>query len=85
MLYVFERLLKEPDSVCDKLPADGTVVHLLCTVPAESVSTQEGGIVGLCQADGTVARGATAGRGPVWLRLLWCCIQKNGSGVCVCV
>jgi hypothetical protein len=41
----------------DKLPADGTVVHFLCTVPAELVSAQESRVLGLRQTNATVGWG----------------------------
>lgn len=46
--------LEQLYSVCDKLPAYRTVVYFLRTVPAELVPTQEGGVPGLSQTDGTV-------------------------------
>ena len=46
--------LKQLNSVCNKFPTDRAMVHFLSTFPAELVSTEEGGVPGLCQANGTV-------------------------------
>ena len=59
--------LEQLDSVCDELPTDGAVVHLLGAVPAELVAAQESCVPGFCQTYGTV--GSRGGR--VWWGSAW--------------